>query len=423
MKNVLTKHTSLNLPRLLWERAVNVPQIFVTGKQAYIPLMNALLFCLTQTKKSCMEKLPRLQSLRQNYHTENDTVKIYPSLPLFLLEVAGEKYQTENRKLSNTDLVELALLDILHTEINMDEWLTGLPFPYPFSGTKNQEVCSVAYGYLEKIWSTPDKRHYIEPFTGSGALFFALPLKENWMYTLNDLDANKINFLRTVKYRLPELLEKIWALLKSPQRLIKAESYLPLNFLHKWDNTKYPNHLDVEMASRYYVYCHQKRHKNSENLNNTAYRQLAFLPLYSAKLRKADVHLLCMDALSVMDTSLAEFGTAYTPLFLVDSPYPMTEHYFRDVDENFYRKHLILSKRCHRLAESGGVFLYFCRSTPPTALYKKLPHKVPQLAGKLQRKIDSLYSDRGYFRMEYPLNDFVTEVLISNHEGTGSKLY
>lgn len=416
MKNVTTKHTSLNLPEsLLTQARKEIPQIFITGKQSYVPILNALLYTFTQPQKACQKKLPYLHTLQQNYHSENETIKIYPSLPLFLLDAVREKYQTDTLPLTNTQTIELALIDTLNADIKMEELLTGLPFPYPFSGTKNAEICELTYQYLSTIWDTPNRRHYIEPFTGSGALFFSLPLHDNWQYTLNDLDANKINFLRSVKYRLPELMEKIWNLLQEPKRYIKSEAYLPKNWIHKFDNPKYPNHLDVEMGARYFIYRHQKRHKNSACLNNTAYRQLAFLPLYSAKLQRANAELLCMDALPLMDASLAESGKADALLFLVDSPYPMTEHYFKDVDDKFYRKHLILSKRCHRLAESGGVFLYFCRSTPPTALYKKSPHKVPLQAGRLQRKIDNLYLGKGYWKYEYQLKEYITEVLISNH--------
>lgn len=421
MKNVTTKHTSLNLPEsLLTQARKEIPQIFITGKQSYVPILNALLYTFTQPQKACQKKLPYVQTLQQNYHSEKKTIKIYPSLPLFLLDAVREKYQTDTLPLTNTQTIELALIDTLTSDIKMEELLTGLPFPYPFSGTKNAEICKLTYQYLSNIWDTPNRRHYIEPFTGSGALFFALPLHDNWQYTLNDLDANKINFLRSVKYRLPELMEKIWNLLQEPKRYIKSEAYLPKNWIHKFDNPKYPNHLDVEMGARYFIYRHQKRRKNSAIMNNTAYRQLAFLPLYSAKLRKANAALLCMDALAFMDTLIDDDNT----LFLVDSPYPFTERYYNDIDGKFYRKHLILSKRCHKIAESdNGVFMYFCRTTPPVALYRKTPEKVPQKQDKLNQKIDSLYAGKGYFKYEYPVSDYVTECLISNYSGLGGKPY
>lgn len=85
MKNVTTKHTSLNLPEsLLTQAREEIPQIFITGKQSYVPILNALLYTFTQPQKACQKKLPYLHTLQQNYHSENETIKIYPSLPMSL---------------------------------------------------------------------------------------------------------------------------------------------------------------------------------------------------------------------------------------------------------------------------------------------------------------------------------------------------
>ena len=82
MKNVTTKHTSLNLPEsLLMQANQKIPQIFITGKQSYVPIINALLYAFTQTKNSCQKKLPYVQTLQQNYHSENKTIKISLTAP------------------------------------------------------------------------------------------------------------------------------------------------------------------------------------------------------------------------------------------------------------------------------------------------------------------------------------------------------
>lgn len=420
MKNVTTKHTSLNLPEtLLMQANTKIPQIFITGKQSYVPILNALFYAFTRNEKSCAEKLPRLLELQEIYRNNSKTVKIFPSLPPFLIDVVRGKYQNDGIKMNTTQIIELALIDMLTAQINLHTLLSELPLPYPFSGTKNLEMAHITENYLNEIWAGEDSRTYCEPFCGSGALFFALPLKENWQYYLNDLDANKINFLRAVKYRLAELCDKIYSNLESNKHYIKADAYLPKNWLHKFDNTKYPNHLDVEMASRFFIYCHEKRRK-SHIRNNTAYRQLAFLPLYSVKLRKANASLTNMDALAFMDKMIPKKNG----LFLIDSPYPLTESYFNDVDDKFYRKHYILSKRCHRITQSDtDVFLYYCRITPPASLYRKTPEKVPQISAKLNQKIDALYAGKGYYKFDYPMTDYITERLISNYCGSGAEQY
>lgn len=86
----------------------------------------------------------------------------------------------------------------------------------------------------------PEHRVYLEPFFGSGAVFFNKP--PSYIETINDLDGNIVNLFRVCRER--------------PEELAKAISLTPFS-RQEYEDCYYPSVDEVEQARRTLVRYHQ----------------------------------------------------------------------------------------------------------------------------------------------------------------------
>lgn len=92
----------------------------------------------------------------------------------------------------------------------------------------------------------PEHSTYLEPFFGSGAVFFNKPRSS--LETINDLDGNVVNLFKTIRDRRDELIESVvWtpysreeyekAYLRSVDDLEKARRFLVRCWMARWVKT------------------------------------------------------------------------------------------------------------------------------------------------------------------------------------------
>ena len=178
--------------------------------------------------------------------------------------------------------------------------------PFKYYGSK--------YNMLKHILPLiPKHIIYVEPFFGSGAVFFSKPRPTITRYfeVINDYNLEVINFFEQLRDNSEELIEKI---------------YLTPNSEYEYKSSKLISEQDskVEKARKFYVRAMQSfagdmsgGWSRSKTTNQTAVylNRVDKLRLYVERLRETTI--TCNDALNV----IKNYDSPYT-FFYIDPPYP-----------------------------------------------------------------------------------------------------
>jgi DNA adenine methylase len=163
----------------------------------------------------------------------------------------------------------------------------------------------------ELLQLLPEHRHYVEPFMGGGAFFFAKPPSS--AETINDLNGEVINFYRVTKNQFEELKKKIDSTLHS--RSTYKEALAVYNHLSHAD--------DVTRAWAFWVVTNQgfsgkigswalsRDGKIGKTLSN---KREQFNPVYAERLKHTQIE--SKDALAIIKQYDAKDVFFYT-----DPPY------------------------------------------------------------------------------------------------------